>query len=247
MRLRHGVVAPETRATQSFLLSITGAVLIRIAAGDTYLRYVNTWMRWPLIACGVLLLALAVSDLLPAKQDDAHEDEAHDGEPEAAHVPRAAWLMFLPVLVIFLIAPPALGAHFAERAQETAVPAEPADDLVIAPLPDTDPAPVFLDEFILRAAYDDGVTLRDRRVELTGFVSRDEAGRWYVTQFGINCCAADATVTRVLATGADAPPKDQWVKVVGSHVEGTGVEGRTPPEVAVEQLELIEAPRNQYE
>ena len=231
-----------TRGTQSFLLSITGAVLIRIAAGDAYLRYVNDWMRWPLIACGVLLIALALGDLLPT-HDEAHGDE----EPEAPHVPRAAWLLFVPSLVIFLIAPPALGAHFAERAQTTVVPSEPADDLVVAPLPATDPAPVPLDEVILRAAYDDGVTLRDRRLELTGFVSRDKAGRWYVTQFGINCCAADATVTRILASGAEAPPDDQWVRVVATYVEGTGAGGETVPEVVVEDVEPIEAPRNQYE
>lgn len=230
-----------TRATQSFLLSITGAVLIRIAVGDAYLNYVNGWMRWPLIACGVLLLVLAFADLVPTKGAE------HDDEPEAAHVPRAAWLLFVPSMVIFLIAPPALGAHFAERAQSTTVPEQAADAPVVAPLPDTDPAPVVLDELILRAAYDDGVTLRDRRLELTGFVSRDKTGNWYVTQFGINCCAADATVTRVLATGAGAPPDDQWVKVVATHVEGTGAGGATLPEVVIEDMEFIEAPRNQYE
>ena len=235
------MVVAVTRATQTFLLSITGAVLIRIAVGDAYLNYVNTWMRWPLVACGVLLLALALGDLLSVK------GEQDDAELETAHVPRAAWLVFVPSLVIFLIAPPALGAHFAERAQSTVVPEQPLDAPVVAPLPATDPAPVVLDELILRAAYDDGVTLRDRRVELTGFVSRDKSGRWYVTQFGINCCAADATVTRVLASGVEAPPDDQWVKVVATHVEGTGTGGRTLPEVVVEDLELIDAPRNQYE
>ena len=229
-----------TRATQSFLLSITGAVLIRIAAGDAYLRYVNEWMRWPLIAFGVPLLALVLAALLPAKDEP---DDEHD----APHVPRAAWLLFAPSLVVFLVAPPALGAHFADRAQETVVAEQDADAPVMPPLPDTDPVAVGLDELIFRAAYDDGVTLRDRRLELTGFVSRDTSGRWYVTQFGINCCAADATVTRVLASGADAPPDDQWVKVVGSHVEGTDAAGATPAEISIEDLQLVEAPRNQYQ
>lgn len=229
-----------TRATQGLLLTVTGAVLIRMAAGDTYLRYVNTWMRWPLIACGVLLLMLSLSDLL--RSTDAQTEE----EPEVQHVPRAAWLLFLPSLVVFLIAPPALGAHFAERAQSTVVPAEPASDVAIPPLPVTDPAPVLLEELIVRAAYDGGATLLGRRLEITGFVSRDKTGDWYVTQFGINCCAADATVTRVIATGAEAPPDDQWVKVVGTYVEGTGAGGATPPEVSVEQVTFVEPPRNQY-
>jgi uncharacterized repeat protein (TIGR03943 family) len=234
------LVVVVTRATQALLLTVTGAVLIRMAAGDTYLRYVNTWMRWPLIACGVLLFMLSLSDLL--RSADAQTGE----EPEASHVPRAAWLLFLPSLVVFLIAPPALGAHFAERAQSTVVPAEPVSDAAIPPLPATDPAPVLLEELIVRAAYDGGATLLGRRLELTGFVSRDRTGDWYVTQFGINCCAADATVTRVIATGAAAPPDDQWVKVVGTYVEGTGAGGATPPEVSVEQVTFVEAPRNQY-
>jgi uncharacterized repeat protein (TIGR03943 family) len=234
------VVVAVTRATQSVLLSITGAVLIRLAAGDAYLNYVNAWMQWPLIACGVLLLLLALGDLLPLG------DSEDDVEPEAPHVPLAAWLLFAPSLVVFLIAPPALGAHFAERAQSTTVPARPADAPVLAALPDTDPVPLSLDELYFHAAYGDEATLRDRRLELTGFVSRDKAGDWYVTQFGINCCAADATVTRVRATGVEPPPDDQWVRVVATHVQGTGARGETLPEVVVEDLELIDPPRNQY-
>jgi hypothetical protein len=39
------MVAAVTRATQTLLLAVTGAVLVRMAAGDSYLRYVNSWMR----------------------------------------------------------------------------------------------------------------------------------------------------------------------------------------------------------
>ena len=231
------MVAAVKRATQTLLLAITGAVLLRMAVGDAYLRYVNSWMRWPLIACGVLLIGLALVDVFreQGSQDDEHE----------AHVPRAAWLLFAPSLVFFLIAPPALGAHFAERAQSAVVPVETSNDPVFAPLPEDDPLPIVLDEVLFRAAYDDGETLAGRRLELTGFVSRDASG-WYVTQFAMNCCAADAYVLRVLASGADAPPDDQWVRVVGTHVAGTGADGRTPPEVVVESIERTKAPRNQY-
>lgn len=235
------MVAPVTRATQTLLLTVTGAVLVRMAVGDTYLRYVNTWMRWPLVACGVLLVLLAVVDMW---RDEAPSGAAPHGEPESSHVPRAAWLLFVPSLVFFLIAPPALGAHFAERAQPAVVPTEPSG-VVLPPLPTTDPVPVLLDDVILRAAYD-GETLADRRLEITGFVSRNPSGEWFVTQFGMNCCAADATVMKVMATGAEAPADDQWVRVVGRYVAGTGSGGGTPPEVTVEDLELIDAPANQY-
>lgn len=232
------MVAAVTRATQSLLLTVTGIVLLRMAIGDTFLRYVNEWMRWPLIACGVVLILLAVLEAWRSTDQDAD----HDGE--STHVPRAAWLLFAPSLVFFLIAPPALGADFAQRAQTVQVPDDPGE-VDLPPLPADDPLPVVLDEVIYRAAYDEGETLVDRRLELTGFVSHDDKG-WYVTQFSMSCCAADAFVMQVRATGADAPPDDQWVKVVGTHVPGTGSEGQAPPEVAVESVEHIKAPRNQY-
>lgn len=233
------MVAAVTRATQTLLLSITGVVLIRMASGDAYLNYVNTWMRWPLLVCGVLLVLLGLVEVWTG--DDPRQ---HDDEPETSHVPRAAWLLFAPSLVFFLIAPPALGAHFAERAQTASVPQE-SIEVGLPPLPSTDPVPVLMDELLLRAAYDDGETLADRRLEITGFVSRDASG-WFVTQFTMNCCAADASVMRVLATDVAAPPDDQWVRVVGTHVAGTGTDGRTAPEMTVESLELIDAPANQY-
>ncbi|WP_191278591.1 TIGR03943 family putative permease subunit [Nocardioides flavus (ex Wang et al. 2016)] len=231
-------MAAVTRATQTLLLAVTGAVLLRMAAGDAYLRYVNSWMRWPLIACGVLLIVLALADLW---RDQGSQDDGHD-----AHVPRAAWLLFAPSLVFFLIAPPALGAHFAERAQNAVVPIKEASEVSLPPLPEGDPVALTLDDVLFRAAYDDGATLADRRLELTGFVSRDKSGTWYVTQFGINCCAADATVMRIAASGVEAPPDDQWVRVVATHVPGTGDGGVEPPEVTIEQIEPIEAPKNQY-
>lgn len=229
-----------TRATQNLLLTVTGVVLIRMAAGDTYLNYVNPWMRWPLIACGVLLVLLGLVEVL--KVDDPGQ---HDNDPDSSHVPHAAWLLFAPSLVFFLIAPPALGAHFAERATTAPVPVDEGSEVSLPPLQSTDPVPVVMDELLLRAAYGDGETLADRRLEITGFVSRNRSG-WYVTQFSINCCAADASVMRVLASGAEPPPDDQWVRVIGTHVTGTGDEGRAAPEITVESLELIAAPKNQY-
>lgn len=229
-----------TRATQSLLLGLTGVVLIRMSVGDTYLNYVNEWMRWPLVACGALLLLLAVLDL--GTTQDAEAPEHGSG----SHVPWAAWLLFAPSLAFFLIAPPALGADFADRAQTASVPVEDTTEGGLPPLPSSDPAPLLLDEVMMRASFDEGATLADHRLELTGFVSHDSSG-WYVTRFAMSCCAADAYVMRVAVTGADAPADDQWVRVVGTHVAGTGDDGTTAPEITAESIELIEAPRNQYQ
>jgi uncharacterized repeat protein (TIGR03943 family) len=230
-----------TRATQSLLLTLTGVVLLRMAIGDTYLNYVNAWMKWPLIGSGALLVVLGLAEVFRGEAPRSAEDE-----PESAHVPRAAWLIFAPSLVFFLIAPPALGAAFADRAQPASVSVDADEAGSLPALPATDPAPLLLDELMMRAWFDDGATLADRDIEITGFVSHDKGG-WYVTRFMMSCCAADAYVMRVRASGADAPPDDQWVRVVGRHVAGTGSEGESDPEVVVGSLDLIETPRNPYE
>lgn len=238
-----------TRATQAVLLTLVGGVLVRITLDDTYLRYVTTWMRWPVLACGVLLVLLSVSDLITpgrASADNSDEGIAVDG-PETHGVPRAAWLLFLPPLVIFFISPPALGAYLAERATEAPAPSSEQLDSMLAPLPEEDPAPLTVTEFFVRAVYDAGISLPDRRVSMVGFVSLDTDGNWYVTRLGINCCAADATVTRVVAIGADAPPRDQWVRVTGVWVVGSGVRKGTSPAVQVEEVAHVEAPRFEYE
>ena len=103
-----------TRVTQGVLLTLVGAVLIRITIDDTYLRYVNTWMRWPILACGLVLVLLSVSDLATGgRHPDADQAADPAGNQGPHHVPRAAWLLFLPPLVIFFITPPALGAFLA--------------------------------------------------------------------------------------------------------------------------------------
>ena len=44
------------RATQGLLLAFVGAVLLRLSISDAYLRYVNDWMKWPIVVSGVLLV-----------------------------------------------------------------------------------------------------------------------------------------------------------------------------------------------
>ncbi|QZY28371.1 TIGR03943 family putative permease subunit [Nocardioides coralli] len=254
------------RESQSLILAVLGVVVIRLTLTDAYLSYVQDWIRWPLFASGVLLLALPVLSLFTrpsdhhddhADSDHAHSgDEAVDGaDPEPVpgrhdHVSTTAWLLFIPALVVFLISPPALGSYLAERAadgrsgQSVQVP-EPA---AMAPLPDQDPAPVGLTELIERVVYDDGETLSGRRVSVTGFATLDRSGSWYVTRFRINCCAADAAVVRAQVVDAPAPPRDQWVTVTGTWVEGSGVgKGSGVPTLRAESVEQVEQPRDPYE
>ncbi|MCF1599014.1 TIGR03943 family putative permease subunit, partial [Streptomyces muensis] len=151
-------------------------------------------------------------------------------------------------LALLLFPPPALGSYSAEReaAQRAAqgVGRFPA-------LPAGNPVELTLAEFGSRAIYDSGRSLAGRTVRLTGFVTRDADGTWYVTRLLVACCAADATTSKVEIRGADAdaPPADAWVTVTGTwHPEGElGTDEAWPPVLDATGVRRIGQPANPYE
>jgi len=149
------------------MLTVLGAIVIKLAWTDGYLLYVKDWIRWPLLASGLLLVVMSFGHLLGG--DREHQDD---------HRSWAGWLLVLPVAVVLIVSPPPLGSFIAEsRANQVAAP-PPA---VMTPLPQGDPVPLTLGEFVVRSVYDDGRSLAERTVRLTGFVSLDKQGNWYVT------------------------------------------------------------------
>lgn len=249
-RLARGTM---TRPTQGLLMAFLGAVLVRLSLTDAYLRYVTSWMKWPLLVSGVLLIGLAVGLVVSERGSGEHEGhdghDGHDGDDGHGHgpIPLVTWLLVLPGLVTFVISPPQLGSYLAERrsgeAQSVAKPAslsELAGDEVVA---------VDVTEFIWRA-QDGGDTLEGQPVELTGFVSYDKEQNWYVTRMSIGCCAADAIAYQVQVDGEDAaerPPRDQWVTVTGTYAAGSGTDGTSPPVLTATGVEEIDAPTQTYE
>lgn len=247
-------------ATQGLLLAVLGAVLVRLSITDDYLRYVTPWMKWPLLVSGVILVGLAIGPILRVGREDedhhgaagnedvAEELGAHDGQPHGHQhgVPMVTWLLVLPGVITFVVAPPALDSYLAERrAGEAAAVPEPA---VVAPLSSSGPTRITVDEFIWRA-QEGGSSMVEQEVRLTGFVSWGEDGQWYLTRMSIGCCAADAVAYRVEVRDAERPPRDQWVTVVGEHVPGTGTGRPGSGEVALaaSAVELIDEPAQTYE
>ncbi|CAB4753871.1 unannotated protein [freshwater metagenome] len=231
--------------TQGLLLMFLGAVLLRIAGTDAYLRYVVEWMRWPLLVSGALLLLLALGPLL---REDTDEEHGHDhGEDGHGHgVPRVTWLLVLPGIIAFVVSPPELGSYLAERR---------ADDLVAVSAPTEatslggdGPVDLPVEEFMWLAQVADP-ELEEQQVTLTGFVSYGggEDGGWYVTRMQIGCCAADAMAYRVKVDGAERPERDEWVAVTGTHVTGTGVEPPFEVVLAAESVEIVDEPLQTYE
>lgn len=231
-----------TTRTQGLVLAFLGALLVRLALTGEYLRFVTPWMRWPLVATGVVLLLLALKPALGlGEHADQHADEGAHG---AHRIPRSTWLLLLPGLVVFTVSPPALGAYLAERRAADTVP--PPSSLAFAPLEDRSPVDLEIEEMLWRALTDDGATLKDHSLRLTGFVS-GSGDAWYVTRLSISCCAADARVVRVKVDGAEAPPRNTWVRVTGTWQPGTGTTPTSAAVLLAREVTRIPAPKDTYE
>ena len=241
-----------SRELQGFVLVALGAVVLRLTAGAEYLNYVKDSMRPWLLAAGAVLVILGVwtvaEALWPRRRtasEPVPEDGPGDGGDDHHGVPRAAWLLFVPIVALFVFAPPALGAFSAQRA--AAVPA--LLDTSLPALPASDPVPLYLSDYVQRAVWDDGRTLAGRTVELTGFVLPQPDGGWLLARLQITCCAADAFASKVepigLPADANALPAEQWVTVTGRWVPG-GEDGEVPL-VEVVSVREIPQPENPYD
>ncbi|MFC4587838.1 TIGR03943 family putative permease subunit [Sphaerisporangium corydalis] len=223
--------------TQSIILTLLGGAVLRVSAlSSLYVNYVRPGFRVPLVAAGVVVLALGVLGLV---QEWRRPYAPGTARPSG---PRAAWLLCLPVVIIFLIAPPALGSYAAGLdPAPRPMPAGP-----YAALPAGGPPAMSLGEFIGRARSGTSPSLAGRQVTLTGFAVRADGGRWYLTRMRIGCCAADASPLRVAVLGVPAPRDDTWVTVTGTWVP-TPDERAPAPEMRATRLTVIAPPAEPYE
>ncbi|WP_199435107.1 TIGR03943 family putative permease subunit [Qaidamihabitans albus] len=237
------------RETQNILLILLGGALLKIALNGDYLRYVKPSQQPWVIAGGAAMVLLGgiavVRDVLAARRAEpagVPGDDCHD------HPARSAWLLMVPVLAVFLVAPPALGADSVAR-NEARAP-EVTRGASFPPLPPGEVVPLAVSQFVTRAGWDAAGTLNGRTVSMTGFVVRD--GRdVLLARMVISCCAADAFPVTVRLTGeprAAELPVDTWIEVTGQYVPGP--QQRRPghaPELAVTTLRETPAPPDPYE
>lgn len=179
-------------------------------------------------------------------EDDAPLVHAH-GHDHGGNGPAVGWALLLPVAVVALISPPALGADAAQRQITSAGPRvveTPAGGYEVSPLPEGDPSEVNVAIFQEHAWFGNKEDLAQRDVAMTGFVVPAEDGDgWYVARMTIACCAADALAIRVKITGQPAPPTDSWVRVVGKYVPeenpSSNVDDLQPPTLNVTSIEQV--------
>ncbi|RZQ60350.1 TIGR03943 family putative permease subunit [Amycolatopsis suaedae] len=242
------------RETQNILLLLLGGALLKIAINGDYLRYVKPAQQPWIIAAGAVMVLLGVlamgRDLLAARRGRARSG-GHAEHAGHAHPARSAWLLVLPVLAVFLVAPPALGSDSVTRTQARAPQGAVRDASAFPPLPEGPVVPLTVTEFVTRAGWDGNGSLNGRTVSLTGFVVHEQ-GSTLLARMVIGCCAADAYPVTVRVTGGTGAvaglPADTWIEVTGQVVPGsaTTANGYTP-DLTLATARRVQAPQDPYE
>jgi uncharacterized repeat protein (TIGR03943 family) len=232
------------RETQNILLVLLGGALLKISFSGLYTRYVQKGLLPLLIAAGLIMVGLAVFAIIRDIRRGKAAEEEHDHEH--SHSSRSTWLMLLPVLAVFLVSPPALGGDVVSSAADTNQTQRARN--LLGELPAGDVIGLSMTEFVTRTAWDESGTLDNRRVKLTGFLTRAE-GETFVARLAISCCAADARPLKVKLIG-DVPslPDEQWVEVTGQVVPKSASEQNSwVPSFTVESANSVAEPAEPYE
>ncbi|MDQ4009796.1 MAG: TIGR03943 family protein [Actinomycetota bacterium] len=245
------------RETQNVLLVLLGGALLKITWNGSYLHYVKPSLLPFLVSAGVVILALGliaiVRDARAALNHTDHDDHpGHDDQQghdhHTDHAGRSPWLLLLPVLAIFLVAPPALGADAVSRSASVA----PQQSAVSFPPLPAGPVPALrMSDFVTRAVWDDAGSLNGRQVRLVGFVVHDDHGITYLGRLVMACCAADARPMKIRLDGRSglaSLPQDGWFEVRGQLVPGSArSDSGFAPTFTVSDLRPVPAPAEPYE
>jgi uncharacterized repeat protein (TIGR03943 family) len=231
-------------ASGGLLSTLVGLMTLRLTIEGTFQRYVRGGMQVWLLIAGVALLVLGGVALVRAlRGHDAEQEGSGDGHHESGRL-GVGWLLLVPVTALLLVAPPSLGSYGVDRALPVRITSQGGG---FDPLPRSgSPVEMSLLEYTERAFDGNGDSLRDATVALTGFVADGaDASSFRLARYQIACCAADAAaaVVRVIGFGGAAPPRDQWVTVVGRF---QAAQGETPVLEAT-SIQEIKEPVDPYE
>ena len=260
-----------SRETQNAITILVGVAALRLGLTDAHLRYVKPSLGPWLVVAGALLVALGAVGLFDrglgrsargdadAAADGDAGDDGHDPEHghdpfdgHEHHGPSVAWLLTLPVLAIFLIAPAPLGSFAASR--NTTRLEAPKAQFPDLPAEERGAVPLTLREFNLRTFFDDEKSLEGKTVRLVGFATPHGDTETFLTRFILSCCAADGRPIKVALKNLPGarPPADQWLEVEGTWVEpdtdqqGEALIGRAA-ELVVTSVRQVPAPAQTYE
>jgi uncharacterized repeat protein (TIGR03943 family) len=233
------------------MLLTVGAMALWLGLSDATLAYVRAWLRLPLAASGVVLLVLALATLQWGSGEDG-EPAGHD-HGHGDRGPRSAWLLVVPVLVLLLVAPPALGSYAASR-RAPGTGGDSTGDFPALPEAVGGAVPLPVSEFVSRALYDRRQSLAGVRVRMLGFVTpSDKPGEGYrLARFNFFCCAADTAAYEVAVRGDSTPRRaDQWLLVEGRWLPEPAAKATAPstrrPVLIVDSVTPVDPPADRYE
>lgn len=240
------MVVPVNEDARATTVLLVGALMIRLAVGGTYAKYVRTGMGPLLLIAGVLLAGLGLFGVVrvlrrghrPATTDGhAHGHEHHH------HSERIGWLLLVPMLALLLVTPPTLGSFGVGRSAAVNIS---SGGKVFSALPAGRTVPMTLMEYDERTVDHHGASFGTTQVRLTGFVTPSSDSRGFrIARYQIACCAADAVASVVRVTGASGsrPARDQWVTVTGTYTPSSD----NVPELHAISLAEIPTPVDPYE
>lgn len=273
------------RIAQGLTLVLLGAAaLTSTVPTKLYLNWVKAGFGPFLIAAGAVMVLLGVLVIVAELRGENRALDEEDAVPEAdadgparseldhaaseyghsqgdghghdhSRAPRVAWLLLLPVVAVFVIAPPALGSYTVESTGGSSGPpprdergsSRFADDLSEAAPGDV--VELDVQQFVMRAWIDEEREMSGREIEMTGFAVPNQDGEgWYLARLQMACCAADAVVNKILITDHPAPDADTWWKVRGTWVEPEGdLYEVSQHEISTSAVEEVTNPPDPYE
>lgn len=236
-----------SRESENAMLLLIGVATAMITVTGAFNRYVKSGLQpWLYLTAAVLIglaLVAIIGDIRRQGSADQHADHSHE------HSDRAVWLLFVPIVLLIFVTPPAL------RPQASVPSISPVSaDAIRRPFPPLPPgrAPeVSVPDLMIRGVQDSAGTLDGRLITVIGFTLRDgeavDLGR-----FSVLCCAADARLARVRLGGSGAAeaaelPEHSWVRVEGMvrpPLPGEPVLGI--PIVDVDSVTRIDPPADVY-
>ncbi|OBK80252.1 TIGR03943 family protein [Mycobacterium sp. 1165178.9] len=236
------------RETENIVLLLVGISIAVITVSGAFTRYVKPGLLPWLAASALLLIALALVAIIgdirrggPRPSDHSETDSHRTG----------VWLLVVPILVLMVVAPPALRPS-------AAAPSVPTGSHVVlnrfpfAPLPSGNAPEVPLPEVLRREVQDSTGSLTHRSITVTGFVLNEAQGV-DLGRIVIYCCAADAQLARIHLRGPAAQyaaglPDNTWLRAEGQVIPLTGQPNyRMIPTLEATKVTRIDTPANPYD
>lgn len=238
-----------SRETENIVLLLVGISIAVITVSGAFTRYVKPGLLPWLAASALLLIALALVAII----GDIRRGGPRPSDGSAAHSHRTGvvWLLVVPILVLIVVAPPALRPC-------AAAPSVPAvshgvlNRFPFPPLPPGNAPDVPLPEVLRREVQDSAGSLTNRSITVTGFVLNEAQGV-DLGRIVIYCCAADAQLARIHLRGPAAPhaaglPDNTWLRVEGQVKPLTGQTNYLMiPTMEATKVTRVDAPANPYD